>query len=87
MFNTGTVIDVFANVFGEGFLRNYIPSFSWGGTHQLATYRLEKALETLNRVMERRNVQASKIDMDILTCVYQQTARQRFWEMPSRHLT
>lgn len=87
MFNTGTVIDVFANVFGEGFLRNYIPSFSWGGTHQLATYRLEKALETLKRVMERRNVQPSKIDRDILTCVYQQTARQRFWEMPPHHLT
>jgi hypothetical protein len=27
MFNTGTVIDVSANVFGEGFLRNIFPRF------------------------------------------------------------
>lgn len=87
MFNTGTVVDVFANVFGEGFLRNYIPSFSWGGTHRLTTYKLEKALETLKRVMERRNVQVSEIDTDILTHVYEQTALQRHWEGTSSHLT
>lgn len=87
MFNTGTVVDVFANVFGEGFLRNYIPSFSWGGTHQLCTYRLDKALETLTRVMERRNIQVNKIDIDILTHVYEQTARQRPWEGTTPHLT
>src|SRR5690606_3621713 len=31
MFNTGTVVGVSANVFGTGFPRNFIPSFSWGG--------------------------------------------------------
>ena len=31
MFNTGTVVDVSSNVFGDGFPRNYIPSFTWGG--------------------------------------------------------
>lgn len=87
MFNTGTVIDVFANVFGEGFLRSYIPSFSWGGTHQLTTYKLEKALETLKRVMERRNVKVNAVDVDILTRVYEQSAQQRHWETPSSHLT
>ena len=87
MFNTGTVVDVFANVFGEGFLRNYIPSFSWGGTHQLCTYRLEKALETMKRVMERRNMQAGETDINILTHVYEQTARQRPWDGTTTHLT
>lgn len=87
MFNTGTVVDVFANVFGEGFLRNYIPSFAWGGTHELTTYKLEKALETLKRVMVRRDVQVNEIEMNILKCVYEQTARQRPWEASTRHLT
>ena len=31
MINTGTVIGFSANVFGEGFPRTFIPSFSWGG--------------------------------------------------------
>ena len=31
MFNTGTVIGVSANIFGSGFPRNFVPSFSWGG--------------------------------------------------------
>ena len=31
MFNTGTVVGVNANVFGSGYPRNYIPSYSWGG--------------------------------------------------------
>ena len=31
MFNTGTVVGVSANIFGSGFPRNFIPSFSWGG--------------------------------------------------------
>ena len=31
MFNTGTVVGVCANIFGTGFPRNFIPSFSWGG--------------------------------------------------------
>lgn len=31
MFNTGTVVGVSANIFGPGFPRNFVPSFSWGG--------------------------------------------------------
>ncbi|HEY8510359.1 MAG TPA: GlmU family protein [Cyclobacteriaceae bacterium] len=87
MFNTGTVVDVFANIFGEGFVRNYIPSFSWGGTHQLTTYKLEKALETMKRVMGRRNVQPQAEDIELLTRIYEQTAPQRSWESPATHLT
>ena len=31
MFNTGTVVGVSANIFGSGFPRNFVSSFSWGG--------------------------------------------------------
>lgn len=31
MFNTGTVVGVNANIFGSGFPRNFVPSYSWGG--------------------------------------------------------
>jgi UDP-N-acetylglucosamine diphosphorylase/glucosamine-1-phosphate N-acetyltransferase len=80
MFNTGTVVDVFANVFGEGFPRNYIPSFSWGGSGGLITYKIDKALETAERSMARRNVVLDQIDREILMAVYNMTAVTRVWE-------
>lgn len=42
-FNTGTVVGICANVFGEGMPPKYVPSFSWGNKG-LSTYELEKAL-------------------------------------------
>lgn len=80
MFNTGTVVDVSANVFGEGYPRNYIPSFTWGGSSGFKTYLPEKAFETAERVMARRNVILEKADVEILEHVYRLTAGMRFWE-------
>ncbi|HYC85082.1 MAG TPA: glucose-1-phosphate thymidylyltransferase, partial [Chryseosolibacter sp.] len=80
MFNTGTVVDVSANVFGEGFPRNYIPSFAWGGSGGFTTYKIEKALETAERAMARRNVVLDKTEREILVAVYQMTAVTRAWE-------
>lgn len=56
MLNTGTVIGVFANIFGGGFPSKHIPSFSWGGSHGFDRYDLNKALGTAQKVFERRNL-------------------------------
>jgi UDP-N-acetylglucosamine diphosphorylase/glucosamine-1-phosphate N-acetyltransferase len=80
MFNTGTVVDVFANVYGEGFPRNYIPSFAWGGSSGMTTYKIEKALETADRAMNRRNQELNATERNILTKVFELTAADRFWE-------
>ncbi|MBT1704805.1 GlmU family protein [Chryseosolibacter indicus] len=77
MFNTGTVVDVSANIFGGGFPKNYIPSFTWGGSGGVTTYDLDKALETARRVMERRNLVFDDIEKEILTHVFQLTAPTR----------
>jgi UDP-N-acetylglucosamine diphosphorylase/glucosamine-1-phosphate N-acetyltransferase len=55
MFNTGTVVGFSANIFGSGFPRNYIPSFSWGGASGLDVYQLNQALKTAELVFARRN--------------------------------
>ena len=39
MFNTGTVMGVACNIFGSGFPRNFVPSFSWGGNHGYKTFQ------------------------------------------------
>ena len=77
MFNTGTVIGVSANIFGSGFPRNFIPSFSWGGAAGFTTYQLNKVIEVAKVVMKRRQLQFSEIDENILQHVFDETAKNR----------
>lgn len=79
MFNTGTVVGVSANIFGAGFPRNFVPSFSWGGASGLVTYTIEKALKTSSLVMDRRGVVLDDIEKGILEHIYTSTSdfRQR----------
>ncbi|MGB3544081.1 MAG: hypothetical protein WBA11_14265, partial [Rubrivirga sp.] len=55
MFNTGTVVGVFANLFGAGFPPRHVPSFVWGGSDGLVPYRVDKALEVAEAVLARRD--------------------------------
>jgi UDP-N-acetylglucosamine diphosphorylase/glucosamine-1-phosphate N-acetyltransferase len=71
MFNTGTVVGVSANVFGSGFPRNFIPSFSWGGHSGLTTYLTSKAFEVAKVVMQRRGEEFTEHDAAILTEVFE----------------
>ncbi|PSR12413.1 MAG: glucose-1-phosphate thymidylyltransferase [Bacteroidetes bacterium] len=80
MFNTGTVVGVAANVFGTGFPRNFIPSFSWGGPQGLSTYRTAKAFAMMERVLERRQQELSVQDRLILLRVFEDTAQYRSWD-------
>lgn len=71
MFNTGTVVGVFANVFGTGFPAKFIPSFTWGGVQEANTYHFDKALKVYERVLKRRNKALSAGEVAILKHVYQ----------------
>ena len=66
MFNTGTVVGVSANVYGAGFPRNFIPSFTWGGPQGTTEYMIKKALDTANRMMQRRGLQVDDVERTIL---------------------
>ena len=80
MFNTGTSIGVAANIFGSGYPRNFIPSFSWGGTSGFTTFKMEKAFEAAEAMMSRRKKTLSDIDKKILNHVYLMTSKYRNWE-------
>lgn len=77
MFNTATVVGVSSNVFGSGFPRNFIPSFSWGGAEKWTHFRLNTALEVAERMMERRGIPLSQDDIDILAHIEQITKTYR----------
>ncbi len=77
MFNTGTVVGVSANIFGAGFPRNFVPSFSWGGASGFTTYLTRKAFETARLVMSRRNVEFDEKEAAILEHVFEETKKWR----------
>ena len=77
MFNTGTVVGVSANIFGAGFPRNFVPSFSWGGAAGFSSYLTQKAFQTAKIVMARRNVVFTDQDAAILTHVFEETKKFR----------
>lgn len=77
MFNTGTVVGVSANIFGSGFPRNFVPSFSWGGNGGFTTYLTKKAFEVAEIVMSRRNVEFTEKDKAIFEHVFEETKKYR----------
>lgn len=77
MFNTGTVIGVSVNIFGTGFPRNFVPSFSWGGASGFTTYKTNKAFQTAKLVMERRNIPFDEQEAAILEHIFEDSAKYR----------
>ncbi len=77
MFNTGTIVGVSTNIFGSGFPRTFIPSFSWGGAGGFTTFQLPKALEVARRVMGRRDVELTDADIQIIEEVFKMTSKYR----------
>lgn len=77
MFNTGTVVGVNANIFGTGFPRNFVPSYSWGGAAGFSTFLPSKAFEVATAMMKRRNMAFNDTEARILEHVFEVTKRWR----------
>lgn len=77
MFNTGTVVGVATNIFGSGFPRNFVPSFSWGGASGFVTHKTNKAYETARIAMARRDIDLTTQDEAILNHVFEETKQYR----------
>ncbi len=77
MFNTGTVVGVNANIYGAGFPRNFVPSFSWGGALGFKEYQINKAFEVNEMVMLRRNLAFNNVEQEILLKIFELTKKYR----------
>ncbi len=77
MFNTGTVIGVASNIFGGGFPRKFVPSFSWGGAKGFIEFRMDKVYEMAENMMKRRNVPFTEEDKELLIYIYNETSKFR----------
>lgn len=83
MFNTGTVVGVSSNIFGSGYPRTFIPSYSWGGAKGYTTYSLKKSLDIAEIVMQRRSIALTEYDKLILEHVFHNSSQYRNWESAS----
>ncbi len=77
MFNTGTVVGVSSNIFGSGFPRVFIPSYSYGGSHGFSTYNFETACAVVRKVFERRKKALGEVDVNILKHIFEITKKYR----------
>lgn len=77
MFNTGSVVGVCTNIFGTGFMEKFIPSFAWGGPQGFTEYRFSLAMESVERVMERKNLVFTEEDKQILEAIFSTTMEHR----------
>ncbi|MEI6311251.1 MAG: GlmU family protein [Bacteroidota bacterium] len=77
MFNTGTVVGVCANIFGADFPPKHIASFTWGGSESMVEFKLEKAFEVAEKMMDRRKIPFTDIDKNILKHIFTQTKKYR----------
>lgn len=81
MFNTGSLAGAFCNLFGIGYNPREIPCFSWGGYDGWVEYRFDKAIETADRMMQRRQRSMTPGLKSLYRSVFDQTgaARDRFF--------
>ncbi len=83
MFNTGTVVGVGSNIFGDGYPRNFIPSFAWGGAAGFSTFTMAKFEETANAVFGRRGKEWTQVEKEILEQIFELTKSYRIWDKTS----
>lgn len=68
--NTGTVIGVCCNVYGEGLTPKYIPSFSWGADG-IERYKFDKALDDIGNWKKLKGKKLSKNETSILKYIFE----------------
>ncbi|MCG8373990.1 MAG: hypothetical protein MI700_10670 [Balneolales bacterium] len=70
MLNTGTVCGVSANIFTSGFPPKMIRSFQWIGDNIHEPYKFDKALEGMQAMAKRRNVDFSDAYIAMMKHIY-----------------
>lgn len=71
-FNTGTVVGICANIFGEGIPPKFIPSFTWGNKG-LSLYEFEKALKDIANWKKLKNQALTSEEINQLKHIFGQS--------------
>jgi UDP-N-acetylglucosamine diphosphorylase/glucosamine-1-phosphate N-acetyltransferase len=77
MFNTGTSMGLFSNIYGGDFPPRYIPDFAWGGASGFKMGHLDRTLETAAIVKKRRHKDLSEAEAEVITQLFNE-AKESF---------
>ena len=69
-FNTGTVVGICTNVFGEGLLPKLIPNFTWG-SRGLSKYEFDKALTDIANWKKLKNQELTRDEIRKLKHIFE----------------
>lgn len=76
MFNTGTVVGIGANVYGDDFPPRHIPSFAWGGRRGFRHVPFERTLEAARIAASRRGQEISEFEASLMLNEYKKMTKQ-----------
>jgi len=76
MLNTGTVCGVCCNLFSTGYQPKHVPSFSWVGQDNVVPYHFEKAVEAMEKMMQRRDIKLSPAYKNLMRTIFESSAQQ-----------
>lgn len=71
MLNTGTMCGVCCNLFSDKYPPKFVPSFSWVSGQDIVPYHFEKAIEAMEKMMKRRNVQLTVPYRNMMQALFQ----------------
>ena len=77
LINTGTVVGSGSNLFGGRMPPAYVPLFSWGDGEDLAEYRLDRFLDTVQATMSRRDLELAGGMRDLLSRAFERSRSER----------
>ncbi len=69
--NSGTVIGICCNIFGEGLTPKIIEDFTWGVHHHSSNYKFEKALEHIGNWKEMKGEKLSYAEISVLKYIFE----------------
>jgi UDP-N-acetylglucosamine diphosphorylase/glucosamine-1-phosphate N-acetyltransferase len=68
--NTGSVIGICCNIFGEGLTPRYIPDFNWG-TKKINSYQLENCLHDINNWKKMKGLEITREEVSVLKYIFE----------------
>lgn len=71
MLNTGTLCGVCCNLFSDGYPPKYVHSFSWVSGKEVVPYHFEKAVDAMEKMMQRRGVELSQAYQKMMRSIFE----------------
>jgi UDP-N-acetylglucosamine diphosphorylase/glucosamine-1-phosphate N-acetyltransferase len=77
LLNSGTIVGFSTNIFGGGMPKEkFIPSFYWGGKDGWEKYQLEKAIQTAEIIIARRQIKTGENLRELFHKIFELTQKE-----------